>query len=396
MLYNLLQYGDQWLEQWGGYSLLQVLYQIEFRVFAAAILSFGFVLVFARPVIRWLIRMKIGDSPEFDRADLNELMGTKRHTPTMGGVLIVGAILVSTLLLADLRNPYVHLALLMTVYMAGVGIADDWLKLTTARRTPGSREGLKAWEKLLYQLGIGLVAAFFIWRLGGDNAAARSLVLPFQRTYQPDTEALLLEPGVWVLSLWLFIPLVACAIAGTSNAVNITDGMDGLAPGTVLIASLGVMILVYIAGSAERAHYMLFPWIDGTSELMVVAGAMAGACLGFLWFNCAPASVFMGDTGSLALGGLLATIACCVRQEILLLIIGGVFYMECASSLLQTSWFKCTRRFSRDHEARRLFRCAPIHHHFHLAGWRESQVVVRFWIVGVLLVVVALVVMKLR
>ena len=396
MLYNLLQYGDQWLEQWGGYSLLQVLYQIEFRVFAAAILSFAIVLVCGKPVIRWLIRMKIGDSPEFDRADVNALMGSKRHTPTMGGILIVGAILISTVLLADLRNPYVHLCILMTVYMAGVGIADDWLKLTTARRTPGAREGLKPWEKLLFQLGIGLVAAFFIWRLGGDNPAARSLVLPFQRTYQPTMETLALEPAVWVLGIWTFLILVTLIIAGTSNAVNITDGMDGLAPGTVLIASLGVMILAYIAGSAERAQFLLFPWIDGASELMVVTGAMAGACLGFLWFNCAPAAVFMGDTGSLALGGLLATIACCVRQELLLLIIGGVFYMEAGSSFLQTTWFKATRRFSRDHEGRRIFRCAPIHHHFHLAGWRESQVVVRFWILGVLLVVVALVIMKLR
>ena len=396
MLYILLQYGDQWLGQWGGYSLLRVLYQIEFRVFAAAITAFFFVLVFGKPCIRWLIRKKIGDSPEFEHADLNQLMGSKRHTPTMGGVLIVGGIIVATVLLADLQNRYVHLSLLVTIWLAGVGIADDWLKLTASSRVPGSREGLKIWEKLLFQFGIGFLAAIFIWRLGGDNEAARSLVLPFQRTYQPDTEALVLEPSVVVLGIWLFLPIVATLIATTSNAVNITDGMDGLAPGLVMIASLGIMVLAYVAGSAERAHMLLFPWVDGASELMVVAAAMAGACLGFLWFNCAPASVFMGDTGSLALGGLLATIAACIRQEILLLVIGGIFYLEFGSSLAQTSWFKLTRRFGRDHEGKRLFRCAPVHHHFHLLGWQEAQVVVRFWIVGVVLVVLAMVLTKVR
>ncbi|MDP6479789.1 MAG: hypothetical protein QGI75_07065, partial [Phycisphaerales bacterium] len=280
MLYNLLQYGDQWLGQWGGYSLLRVLYQIEFRVFAAAITAFFFVLLFGKPCIRWLIRKKIGDSPEFEHADLNQLMGSKRHTPTMGGVLIVGGIIVATVLLADLQNRYVHLSLLVTIWLAGVGIADDWLKLTVSSRVPGSREGLKIWEKLLFQFGIGFLAAIFIWRLGGDNEAARSLVLPFQRTYQPDTEALVLEPSVVVLGIWLFLPIVATLIATTSNAVNITDGMDGLAPGLVVIASLGIMVLAYVAGSAERAQMLLFPWVDGASELTVVAAAMAGACLG--------------------------------------------------------------------------------------------------------------------
>ncbi|MDP6987337.1 MAG: phospho-N-acetylmuramoyl-pentapeptide-transferase [Phycisphaerales bacterium] len=396
MLYNLLQYGDEWLGQWGGASLLRVLYQIEFRVFAAAITAFFFVLIVGKPCIRWLIRRKIGDSPEFEHADLNQLMGSKRHTPTMGGVLIVGGIVVATLLLADLQNRYVHLCLLVTVWLAGVGIADDWLKLTVSSRIPGSREGLKAWEKLLFQFGIGVLAAIFMWRLGGDNEAARSLVLPFQRTYQPDTESLVLEPGIIILGIWIFLPMVAILIATTSNAVNITDGMDGLAPGLVVIASLGIMVLAYVAGSAERAHVLLFPWVDGASELAVVAAAMAGACLGFLWFNCAPASVFMGDTGSLALGGLLATIACCIRQEVLMLVIGGVFYLEFGSSLAQTGWFKLTRRFGRSHEGRRLFRCAPVHHHFHLLGWQEAQVVVRFWIVGVVLVVLAMVLTKVR
>ncbi|MBT5582929.1 MAG: phospho-N-acetylmuramoyl-pentapeptide-transferase [Phycisphaerae bacterium] len=396
MLYNLLQYGDQWLGQWAGYSLLRVLYQIEFRAFAAAITAFFFVLIFGKPSIHWLIRKKIGDSPEFEHADLNQLMRSKKHTPTMGGILIVGGILVATLLLADLQNKYVHISMLVMIWLAGVGIADDWLKLTVSSRNSGGRDGLKKWEKLLFQFGIGLVAAYYIWVLAGTNDAAHALVLPLQRTYEPHTETLVLENGVIILGFWTFLVMVAVMIAGTSNAVNITDGMDGLAPGTVAIASLGILALAYIAGSAERSQTMLFPWIDGSSELTVVAAAMAGACLGFLWFNCAPASVFMGDTGSLALGGLLATIACCIRQEFLLLLIGGVFYLEMGSVILQTRWFKLTRRFGRDKEGKRLFRCAPIHHHFHLLGWQEAQVVVRFWIVAVVFVLMAMAMTKIR
>jgi phospho-N-acetylmuramoyl-pentapeptide-transferase len=389
VLYHLLQSGDVWLEQIGVYSLLQVLYQIEFRAFAAAICAWLFVLLLGKPVINWLREKKIGDVPEFNREALNRLMASKTATPTMGGILIAGGIAFSVLMLGDLTNRYIHMALLVLLWLSLVGGVDDWLKLTTAQRAPGSRDGFKAWEKLLFQLGIGFIAALFMWRLTGDNEAARSLVLPFQRTYVPHQEGLLLEPGVIVLGFLPFVAIITLLIAGTSNAVNITDGLDGLAPGTMLIASLALMLLCYIAGSPERAQYMLFPYVEGALELMVVTGAMAGACLGFLWFNCQPASVYMGDTGSLSLGGLLAAIACAVRQEVLLVIIGGVFFLELGSVVLQVGWFKYTG-------GKRLFRCAPIHHHFHLAGWQENQVVVRFWILGVMLAVGALVLLKLR
>ncbi len=387
MLYNLLQSTDDTLDELGLYSLLQVLYQLEFRAFAAVLLGFALVLLFGRRTIRWLIRQKIGDAPEFYHADLNELMARKAATPTMGGIVVVGAVLATTLLLADLRNRYVIIAFVVLGWLAVLGGFDDWLKLTSARRGPGSREGLYAWEKLLFQLGIGAVAGLFVYRHGADKELTLVLNLPFQRTYEPGT--MQLQPGVIVLGGATFVLLATMLIAGTSNAVNLTDGMDGLAAGTSAVASFALMALCYIAGSVETARFLMFPYIDGGQELMIVGGAMAGACLGFLWFNCAPAEVFMGDTGALPLGGLMAYIAVAVRQEVLMLVIGGVFFMEMASVVVQVGFFKWTR-------GRRLFRCSPIHHHFHLAGWSEQQVVTRFWVLAVVCAMAALVSIKLR
>ena len=387
MLYNLLQVVDDRLDEFGLYSLLQVLYQLEFRAFAAVLLSFALVLVAGRPVIRWLMRQKIGDSPEFHHADLNALMARKTATPTMGGILIVGSVLITTFLLADLHNRYVIIAFIVLAWLAILGGIDDWLKLTSARRGPGSREGLHAWEKLLFQLGIGAVAGLFIYRHGAGTVLSQVLVLPFQRTYEPGT----LDPqqGVIVLGGVAFVLICTLMVAGTSNAVNLTDGMDGLAAGTSVIAAFALMVLCYIAGSVETARFLLFPYIDGTQELMIVTGAMAGACLGFLWFNCAPAEVFMGDTGALSLGGLMAYIAVAIRQEILLLVIGGVFFMEMASVVMQVGYFKWTK-------GKRILRCSPIHHHFHLGGWSEQQVVTRFWVRAAVCAMVALVSIKLR
>ena len=387
MLYNLLQAADDWLDEMGLYSLLQVLYQLEFRAFAAVLLSFGLVLVLGSPVIRWLIRQKIGDAPEFYHDDLNELMARKAQTPTMGGILIVGAVLLTTYLLADLRNRYVIIAFVALGWLAVLGGIDDWLKLTSARRGPGSREGLYAWEKLLFQLGMGAVAAFFLYRHAGGDEVARVLTLPLQRTYRPGT--LELEPGVLVLAPAVFIIISMLLIAGTSNAVNLTDGMDGLAAGTTAVACFALMVLCFIAGGVETAKFLMVPHIDGARELMIVTGAMAGACLGFLWFNCAPAQVFMGDTGALPLGGLLAYVAIAIRQEILLVVIGGVFFLELASVILQVGYFKWTK-------GGRIFRCSPIHHHFHLGGWSEQQVVTRFWVLAVVCAMAALVSIKLR
>lgn len=389
MLFFLVEAIQNWLEDHGLHAVVRLMFQLEFRAFAAFVLSFAGVLVFGPRTIRWLIRQKIGDAPEFYNAKLNEMMARKAATPTMGGILICGSVAGTILLLADvMHNPYVRLSLVVLVWLVVLGGFDDWLKLTAARRAPGSREGLRAWEKLLFQLGIGAIAGFFLYRFGlarGDDAIV--LNLPFQRTYQPATTQL--SESVIVLNLVVFVGIAVLLIAGTSNAVNLTDGMDGLAGGTMLIASLAMMALCYISGDEETAYRLMFPHVPAAKELMVVSGAMAGACLGFLWFNCNPAQVFMGDTGSLPLGGMLAFIAMAIRQEFLLVIIGGVFFIEMASVILQVGYFKWTK-------GKRIFRCSPIHHHFHLGGWSEQQVVTRAWVLAAILAIIALVTVKIR
>ncbi|MBT5137296.1 MAG: phospho-N-acetylmuramoyl-pentapeptide-transferase [Phycisphaerae bacterium] len=389
MLYNLLQSMDQWLDSVGLYSFLQVLYQREFRAFTAVIVAFFIVLLFGKWWIRLLVKWKIGDHAMFDHAELDALMKNKENTPTMGGVLLIGSILITTFLLADLFNQYVQLLIMSVFLFTVLGGFDDWLKLVAKHRKPGSRDGLYRWEKLLFQFGIGLVVALMAWQYAQVDQVAHSLTLPFVRTYLPGTESLTISPHLIILGAGSFIGISIFMVMFMSNAVNITDGLDGLAPGTVAIASFAMMVLSYIAGSPELAGYLLMPHVEGAAEMMVVAGASAGACLGFLWFNCYPAKVFMGDTGSLPLGGLLATIAIIIRQEFLLLIIGGIFVVEIGSSFLQIYYYKFTG-------GKRLFKCAPIHHHFHRKGWSESQVVIRFWVVAVILAMFALVTIKMR
>ena len=389
MLFNLLQSMDEWLDSAGLYSFLQVLYQREFRAFTAVVVAFFIVIFLGKPLIRALIKLKIGDHAEFNQKELNALMKSKENTPTMGGILLIGSVFVTTLLFADLFNQYVQLLLVVIFLFAGLGGFDDYLKLVAGHRKPGSRDGLYMWEKLLFQFGFGLIVALMVWKYAGTSDAAHSLTLPFVRTYIPGMETLTLSPNVIVLGIGMFSIIAIFMVMLMSNAVNITDGLDGLAPGTVMIASFAMMVLCYIAGSPDLAGFLLMPYVEGSAEMMVVAGASAGACLGFLWFNCHPAQVFMGDTGSMPLGALLATIAIIIRQEFLLLIIGGVFLVEIGSSFLQIAYYKATK-------GKRIFKCAPIHHHFHRKGWSESQVVTRFWVVAVILAMIALVSIKMR
>jgi len=397
MFYRIADSWYQWLSD-HGFGFFRLFLDPQFRAVAAIIFSFLIVILFGKRTIRLLMKMKIGDNPEFYNADLNELAKDKANTPTMGGILIVAAILLPTLILADLANFYVKMALICLIWLAVLGGFDDWLKLTSARRKEGGREGLYSWEKLVFQLGLAVVLGLFI-HYHGQNAdpsdqtlrtMAFSLNLPFVKTWVHEQGmGYVANPDLIQLGAFAFVVLTVLVIVGSSNAVNLTDGMDGLAGGIVGIVGFAFVILALLAGDEHNAEKMLVPYIAESGELAVVCGAIAGACLGFLWFNCHPAQVFMGDTGSLPLGGLLGYVAVVTRQEILLLIIGGIFVIEALSVMAQVGFFKISG-------GRRIFKCAPIHHHFQLSGWSEQQVVVRFWLVSALLAAVALASLKIR
>ena len=359
-----------------------------FRGTSAILLGFAVVWLLGPRVIRELTRRKIGDQPEFDHKTLNEGTRDKQNTPTMGGLMTAAAIFVCVILLADLTNYYIVMSLFCLVWLTVLGGVDDWLKLTSGRRS-GSRDGLKMYEKLLFQIALGVLLGIFIYRHGEQNVASfamlkggetleafRVLNVPF---YQTGVE----------LGTAAFLIVAVLVIAGTSNAVNLTDGMDGLAAGCMALCSFVFMVLAFLGGDPERARSLLFPYIPFTAELAVLCGAMMGACLGFLWYNCHPAQVFMGDTGSLPLGGLIGYVAICTRQELMLFIVGGVFVIEAVSVMLQVGYFKLSG-------GKRIFRVAPIHHHFHLGGWTETQTVIRFWLVAAIFAGIALATVKLR
>ena len=375
---------------------------VEFRAVAAVVVGFAAVVAAGPRVIRWLVAQKIGDRPEFYNQALNELTRHKSNVPTMGGVLIAGAVGLTTLLMADLSNFYVRMALVCLLALTAVGMADDWLKLTAGQRKARDRQGLRTWEKFVFQVGVAVLLGFFTYRWGqvkfGDYTdyaeMATAVNVPGLRTWVRDAAGgFVPDAGLVTLGGLAFVVLTAAVITGFSNAVNLTDGMDGLASGVTVVVAFAMLVLCIIAGYTQGdfvlAQHLLVPYIPLSDELAVVAGAMVGACLGFLWFNCHPAQVFMGDTGSLPLGGLLGYIAVVVRQEFLLVVIGGVFVAEAASVALQVGYFKMTG-------GRRIFRCAPVHHHFHLGGWTEQQVVVRAWLLTVLLAAVALATVKVR
>jgi phospho-N-acetylmuramoyl-pentapeptide-transferase len=316
----------------------------------------------------------------------------KAGTPTMGGALILVSIAVTTLLWADLRNRFIWVVLLVTLGFGAIGWVDDYRKVV--HRNP---KGLSPRSKFLLQSIIGLIAAiylafsvsaqsnpqflklFYAWLASGfslDLPPKADLIVPFFKTVS------------YPLGVWGFIVLSYCVIVGTSNAVNLTDGLDGLAIMPTVMIGAGLGIFAYVTGRADFSSYLFVPHIPGAGELTVICGAIAGAGLGFLWFNAYPAEVFMGDVGALALGAALGAIAIIVRQEIVLFIMGGVFVVETLSVMIQVGSFKLT--------GRRVFRMAPIHHHYELKGWKENQVVVRFWIITMLLVLFGLSTLKLR
>ncbi len=402
MIYLLVKHFEQAIDNSTVLGPLGVFRWVEFRAVFAIVISFLIVVLFGKRTIRWLVKQKIGDNPTFDHKDLDRLMKQKANTPTMGGILIAGSIYASILLLANVYNFYVIMALVCFTWLFVVGLVDDWLKLTTARRKPGSRHGLYSGEKLLLQIGLAVILGLFIHHWGDSSVLfpdpdvqkmSHSLTLPLMKTWVFQDGSYVPSPNLIKLAPWPFVLLTIFIITYSSNAVNLTDGMDGLAGGTMVIVASAFMVLCFIAGHTAGdfvlAKRLLVPHIPFSDELAVVAGAMVGACLGFLWFNCSPAQVFMGDSGSLPLGGLLGFVAVVIRQEFLLMVIGGIFFLEAFSVILQVGYFKLTG-------GKRIFKCAPIHHHFHLSGWTEQQVVVRFWLISALLTAIALATIKLR
>jgi phospho-N-acetylmuramoyl-pentapeptide-transferase len=362
-----------------------------FRATLAVVVAFGIVWMLGPWAIRTLTRMKIGDRPEFDHKALNEATRNKTNTPTMGGALIAVAIAGTVLLLADLTNFYIMMGLFCLVWLSVLGGVDDWLKLTADRRV-GTRDGLRMWEKLVFQVALGVLLALFVYRCGdallADARWGEDLDAPAAAFYNmlilPFTKHTLTLPT------WAFALIAIVVIAGTSNAVNLTDGMDGLASGCMVLTAFAFTVFAVVVGSYDLATPLLFPHIRGAAELAVLCGAVVGACLGFLWYNAYPAQVFMGDTGSLPLGGLMGYVAIVTRLEIMLLIVGGVFVIEAASVVIQVLVFKASGR------RRRVFRCSPLHHHYHLGGLNETQVVMRFWLLAALFAAFALLTIKLR
>jgi phospho-N-acetylmuramoyl-pentapeptide-transferase len=346
-------------------------------------------------VIRKLTELKIGQAV---RAYGPQTHLVKTGTPTMGGALILISIGISTLLWADWSNRFVWVVLLVTGGFGLIGWMDDYRKVV--HRDP---EGMPARQKFFWQALIGLVAAVYL--AFAVSAPANTELWPLFRAWVGSgfvmplpTRADLIVPFFKSVSYPLgvlgFVALTWFVIVGTSNAVNLTDGLDGLAIMPTVMVGSALGIFAYVIGRADYSKYLLFPYIPGASELMVLCAALAGAGLAFLWFNAYPAQVFMGDVGALALGGALGTIAVIARQEIVLFIMGGVFVVETLSVMVQVSWFKYTKR--KYGEGRRIFRMAPLHHHFEVGGWKETQVVVRFWIISMMLVLIGLSTLKLR
>jgi len=383
----------QWLaREWRVFSVFNYL---TLRAVLATMTSLAIGLAFGPMVIRRLTRLKIGQAV---RSDGPQSHLVKNGTPTMGGALILIAIAASVLLWADWKNRFVWIVLVVTLGFGAIGWFDDWRKVV--HRDPG---GMPAREKYLWQTLIGVAAALWLaFAVPAESGTqALGLLLDWARsgfTGELPPKADLIVPFfkniAYPLGSFGFMVLTYLVIVGSSNAVNLTDGADGLAimPAVLVGSALGVF--AYVSGNAVFARYLLIPYIPGAGELVVICGAMAGAGLAFLWFNAYPAQVFMGDVGALALGGALGTIAVIVRQEIVLFIMGGVFVAETVSVMVQVGWFKYTRR--RYGTGRRVLRMAPLHHHFELSGVKESQVVVRFWIVTMLLVLFGLSSLKLR
>jgi phospho-N-acetylmuramoyl-pentapeptide-transferase len=366
MMYYLHRLSDRFI----GFN---VFFYVTFRAVAAAVTAFLLSLAFGNVVIRKLTALKLGQpiraAAEVHR--LAELHGGKQGTPTMGGVLIIGAVFVSSFLWARPDNRFVWLTLFAMLYLGALGFADDYLKVTKKKS-----DGVSGRTKLFFQIVLALIVTAVFLTSPLLEVQARELFLPFIKA-----------PVITNMS-WFALLFFALVIVGSSNAVNLTDGLDGLAIGCTVTVAFAYALLSYAAGNFRIAEYLDVPFYPFTGELTVVCAALVGAGLGFLWFNCYPAKVFMGDTGSLAIGGMIGLVAICCKQELLLIVVGGVFVIEAVSVILQVISFKLT--------GRRIFAMSPIHHHFELVGWKENTVIVRFWILSGVFALLGLATLKLR
>jgi len=377
MLYYLLY---QVLQRY--FSPLNVFRYITVRTVYASLTAMFLAFVFGPWLIRKLRELQIG---QFIREEGPQAHQKKAGTPTMGGVLIVLSTLVPTLLWADLTNGFVLLAIFSLLAFATIGFVDDYAKVSKQRNL-----GLTSKKKFSLQILVSFIVGIGLLALATRSAYSTELVFPFLKKVRPDLviHSLLSSPHLWPFAFLPFLIFVSIVIAGASNAVNLTDGLDGLAIGCTVIAAGALTVLTYVSSNYRWATYLEIGYIPRVAELTVFCGALVGASLGFLWYNAHPAEVFMGDVGSLSLGGTLGVIAVVIKQEILLFFVGGIFVIEALSVILQVGSFKL--------RGKRIFRMAPIHHHFELIGWSESKVIVRFWIIALVFALFALTTLKLR
>ena len=377
MLYWLL-----YLKLFHYFPPFRIFRYLTFRTAFASLTALFTGLIIGPLVINRLREFQIG---QYIREEGPKAHQKKAGTPTMGGILIVISVVVPTLLWADLSNPFVWIAVLSTCAFAAIGFTDDYMKTVHKRNL-----GLTARAKLLLQTLVSILIAVALIALQNRGMYSTKLVVPFFKHFQPDLvfDRLLHNPDLWPLAFVLFIGFVALVIVGSSNAVNLTDGLDGLAIGCTVIAAGALTVLTYVSGHATFANYLELQRMPQVGELTIFCGAMVGAAIGFLWYNAHPAEVFMGDVGSLALGGAIGTVAVIIKQELLLPFIGGIFVIEGFSVVLQVASYKLRKK--------RIFKMAPIHHHFELLGWSESKIIVRFWIASLVFALFALTTLKLR
>jgi len=341
---------------------------ITFRSAMAAVTTFLLCVIFGPFFIKKLKERKIREiAKRQDCPDLDRFQHSKEGTPTMGGIFIVGAVALAVLLWADLSNPFIVLTLVTFLWLAVLGGIDDYIKLTRK-----GHRGLRAGTKLFWQVALGSLVGLFIYFFPETST---KLDIPFLKEVVVDLGA-------------LYILFVVVVIVGASNAVNLTDGLDGLAIGCVLIVAMTLSVLSYVSGHFQFSQYLFIPYVAHAGELTVFCSALVGASLGFLWFNCYPATIFMGDVGSLALGGSLGVVAVLIKKELLLVFLGGVFVLEALSVILQVFSFKTT--------GKRIFKMSPLHHHLQMSGWNESKIIIRFWITAIILALLTLTTLKIR